>query len=790
MLVNKLTRPDARSNARKKGSELAARSNSRLKALTVFAFIAALVWMNLPTGVEHITASAATFPGFPYSTPITLNNNGNQLWVVSPDSDNNSVTVINITNDFGPVLAEIPVGVEPNSVAINGNDSRAYVANTVSGTVSVIDTNTFKVIETINVGVEPRALCFTPNFTRLYVACSSSNDIHVINPNTNRVIRVISNPSFSNLYAMTITNDGDADDNDEFLYATNLFAEYVPGKNPSPADDLGKVGVVNVISTATDTFIDRSFLKSVKTDFKSNGRARNASSDAVNPNPNPNVFDIDTFAFPNMLNSIAGFRKDGQNFIYTFATGSSPTGPVRFNVNVQSLVSLIKGLEDAEQTTNLNDQIRLETTEPFADGVPKHRFATMPWGIAFYHNSFKALGVASAVDYVAVLDFNDNGKATISPAGPGKINRILTGTKRDPNPDNSIFTDGKAPRGVVINKADTRAYTFNYVSRDITVLDLVNNRPITTIATTQSKGDSVIQYGKELFNTAMGPIDSSNKKADGSVNPIEGRMSDFGWVGCVSCHINGLTDGVAWHFGSGPRVSVSMNGSFSKAAHGPIIQRALNWSAIFDEVEDFEDNTRNVAGGAGLIQLANGAQDPVLNAFALPNRGRDDRRDAITEYVKTIRTPIAPESATDPAVIAGRKLFKKVGCAVCHNGPLWTKSIVEFPPPPPAAEVVDQQLTGQLVDVGTFNPANPHEVRGVAAVLNQPSRGALGFNIPSLLGVHTRERFLLHDGILTSFDELFNNKAHVGDNTKLKKKGNRDKLIKFLRSIDDKSTPF
>lgn len=788
MLVSKLTMSVSRSRTRRNGPAIATRQNFRIKTLFIALFAAALVWMNLPEGFGEMTASAATFPGFPYSTPITLTSNGNQLWIVNPDADNNSVTVINVANDFGNVVAEIPVGVEPNSVALNGNDSRAYVANTVSGTVSVIDAATFKVIATIKVGTEPRAVCFTPNFTRLYVACSSSNDIYVINPNTNQVIRVISNPSFSNLFAMTITNDGDTDDNDEFLYVTNLFAEYVPGRNPSPADDLGKVGVVNVISTANDSFIDRSLLKPIKTDFKSNGRGSNASGAGITPNANPNVFDVDTFAFPNLLNSVAGVRKDGQNFIYTFSTGSSPTGPVRFNVNVQSLVALIKGLEDADQTVNLNDQIRLETTAPFPDGVPKHRFATMPWGMAFYHNSFKALGVASAVDYIAVLDFDDNGKATISPGGPGQINRILTGTVRDPNPDNSIFLDGKAPRGVVINTTDTRAYTFNYVSRDVTVIDLTNKRAITTIDTTQSKGDPVIQYGKELFNTAMGPIDSSNKNANGSVNPVEGRMADFGWVGCVSCHINGLTDGVAWHFGSGPRVSVPMSGSFTKS--GETTQRALNWSAIFDEVADFEDNTRNVAGGAGLFQLADGAQDPVLNAFALPNQGRDARRDAITEYVKTIRSPLAPEDEGDADVAAGRKLFKKVGCANCHNGPIWTKSLVEFPPPPPANEVVDQQLTGQLIDVGTFNPANPHEVRGVLAVLNQPARGALGFNVPSLLGVHTRERFLLHDGILTTFDQLFDNKSHVGSHPKLKKKGNRDKIIKFLRSIDDKSIPF
>jgi YVTN family beta-propeller protein len=767
-----------------------------IKLAVAILFIAGMFAAILPEDFYQFRVAAqdnavTTTKGFPYSTPITLNNEGTELWVTNPDPDNNSVTVVNVTTDNASVIKEIPVGKEPNSIALNGDGSRAFVANTLDGTVSVINTQKQRVIETIKVGTEPRALVFTPNFTKLYVACSSSNNIYVINPTTNAVTKVIDNPSFSNLFAMTVTNDGDTDDSDEFLYTTNLFADYVPGSAPKPADDFGKEGIVNVVNTGTDTFIDRVSLEPIKTAFQSNGRGRNASGDGIAP-ANPPAFNVDTFAFPNQMTAIAGVRVNGTNRIYTFATGSSPTGPIRFNVMVQSMVSLIQGLDDAGQTANINDEIRLEPNTAFADGVPKHRFASMPWGLAFYHNSVKALGVASAADYVVVMDFDQNGKAFIDnnpAANQTDIRRILTGTRRDPNPDNSIFVDGKAPRGIVINQNDTRAYTFNYVTRDVTILDLVNERPLSTIATTQSKGDPTVQYGKELFNAALGPLDTSNKNPNGSVNPIEGRMSDSAWMGCVSCHVNGLTDGIAWHFASGPRVSVALNTSFAPKT-GQQTQRALNWSAVFDEIADFEDNTRNVAGGVGLFQLVGGAQDPVLNAFDPPSAGRDARRDAITTYVKTIRTPVAPEDDNDPEVQAGRVFFKKVGCTDCHSGALWSKSRVQFTPPPPANQVNDQQLIGQLVNVGTFNPNNPHEVRGAAANLNQQARGALGFNPASLLGVFQRERFLTHDGTVTSFEQLFENPAHVGTNPKLKKANVRRKIIRFLRSIDDSATPF
>lgn len=788
----------SRSEGRGTHRALRTKINRWFKILTILAFAAAGIGALIPDRAWFEVAAKAqpeTVKGFPYSTPITLNSAGTQLWAVNPDDDNNSVTVVDVTGDVGRVIREIPVGKEPNSVALNSDGSLAYVANTVSGTVSVIDTHSLSVIKNIEVGTEPRAVCFTPNFSKLYVACSSSNDIYVIDPNKNKVKDVIGNPSLSGPFAITITNNGDTKDSDELLYVSNLLADYKPGSAPSPADDFGKVGAVNVISIGSDSFIDRVLLAPIKTAFKSNGRSRNASGDAIAPDPDPAKFTVDTFAFPNQITSIAGTRVNGTNRIYTFATGTSPTGPLRFNVEVQSLVSLIQGLDDAGQTANLNDEIRLETTNPFADGTPRHRFATMPWGLGFFHNSNRALGVSSASDYVVVMDFDANGKAFIDrdpdpAAGKTNIARILTGTRRDSDPNRSIFLDGKSPRGVVINQNDTRAYTFNYVSRDVTIIDLVGERSLATIATTQSKGDPVVQLGKELFNTSMGPIDPSNKNADGSVNPIEGSMSDSGWVACVSCHVNGLTDGVPWAFETGPRVSTPLNGTFVKGGQG---QRALNWSAVRDEVDDFEKNTRDIAGGVGLILLANGNQDPDVVNLGRPSHGRDRRRDAITEYVKTFRSPIAPLDADDPEVQAGRNLFKKAGCADCHGTRLWTIGRVLFPPPPPAGELAIEggtaQLKGQLVDVGTFNAANPWEVRGAPATLNNKALGTSGINIPSLLGVHSREKFLMHDGILTSFEQIFDNPRHVGTNPKLQKESVRRKIIRFLRSIDDNTEP-
>ena len=41
------------------------------------------------------------------------------------------------------------------------------------------------------------------------------------------------------------------------------------------------------------------------------------------------------------------------------------------------------------------------------------------------------------------------------------------------------------------------------------------------------------------------------------------RLSSEGWQNCASCHFKGLTDGIVWPFGAGPRKSVPLNATFN-----------------------------------------------------------------------------------------------------------------------------------------------------------------------------------------------------------------------------------
>ena len=60
-----------------------------------------------------------------YSSPIAINPNDRLIWVVNPSDD--SVSVIRPDNNTR--LAKIPVGDEPQSIALTPDNQYAYVAN-------------------------------------------------------------------------------------------------------------------------------------------------------------------------------------------------------------------------------------------------------------------------------------------------------------------------------------------------------------------------------------------------------------------------------------------------------------------------------------------------------------------------------------------------------------------------------------------------------------------------------------------------------------------------------------
>jgi YVTN family beta-propeller protein len=722
----------------------------------------------LAAAALHAQATLTRFAGPTNSQPLALSANGAFLVVANPDND--TATFFDLRTDRNRKVAEVPVQREPSGVAFMPNGRKAYIANTISGTVSVINANIAGgavggVSKNITVGTEPYGLCLTPNGTKLFVLNARSNSVSVINTTTDTVVATI--PVSAEPRGCAISNDDDADDTDETLYITHFLSFLLPGKIDG-ADD-AKVGRVTQMNTGTNAVLGTAAINSIaNTGFNALGDALARVAPTAN-------FTFTTGAYPNQLQNVA---LKG-NFALLPNTGASPNGPFRFDVNTQSLLAVVNrtSFTDAGKTINMHQAVAAQA------GTPK-LFITQPWAMAFETLSTDGF-VLSAASNIAVKVHLDTATGT-----PSVLNDPLDSTRVLQIPT------GKNPRGIVVNNTDTRAYVMNYVSRDVTVIDLtaVKEAPMATLQSSAlpvaGTPEDKLQVGRELYYTSVGQFDG------GAGN---GRMSNNGWGACSACHPFGLTDNVVWIFPDGPRRTISQHTDFDQTDPLRNIMRILNWSAVRDEQEDFELNIRGVSGGQGLIVLNDGVtQDTAvqnLTPNASANRNQVKVRganawDAIKAYIQFgIRAPISPSSKIEPDAIAGRALFISANCQQCHGGPQWTSGRVRYLPPPAPAQIVSGQIIGELRNVGTFNAADFNEVKNTAA----PSIGSDGFVPASLLSIFTVPDGFLHGGAALTLTDVLNNVTHRSAGTSgvdtLSNATDRAKIATFLKTIDAASTP-
>jgi len=480
-----------------------------------------------------------------------------------------------------------------------------------------------------------------------------------------------------------------------------------------------------------------------------------------------------TGAFPNQLYSCV----INDEHLYVTAVGASPEPlgtTTDFRQNVQGLVyaiDLATGAQDDARSINLNALVDELT--------PPKRFVAIPADLAFVAGTEFGYVASMAGDSLLRVDWLESPPVAGSPSGA------------------SFLPTSLSPTGVSI--AGSTAYVYNEVGRSISVVDLAAqttiHESVESAPPPASAAEADALTGQRFFNTGLA------------------RWSANGWVSCAACHPFGTTDNVTWTFPAGPRQSVDLTATFDSSGS---VQRILNWTAIFDEVHDFELNTRGVAGGTGAIVSVStlnpdgspnaaaridfvgpgGVGDPQNgfnkgSAAAVAASGtQPDDWDEIELYIQTLRSPHG-RTVTEGDPEAGRQVFIDGGCQNCHGGPLWTLSERYYGPllDTDASQVTlaeagvldigdvraDQVVSTDTSTMGVIDlDANgaPHRhscvVRRVgtfgaageagfgAAEIRQnggDAQGVDGFNVPSLLGIGMGAPFL-HNGAAASLEEL------------------------------------
>ncbi len=697
------------------------------------------------------------------SSSLAITTDDARVVMVNPESD--SVSVFDLDNNLR--ITTLKTGDEPSSVVISPDDNTFFVANRADATVtrvSGLKTGAFVVSGTVQVGSEPTGLALSPTGAKLFVAEFAQSRVSVWDTKTMTKIGAL---NVKNPRGLAVSNNGNSDDADETVVIPEFYGKPVPDAEGTDTSRLGNVRLFNVGTLRQELGIGLEVLDS---GFVPDGTTRGTVKTS-----------------PNQL--WGATIQNGK--IYMPSISASPAAPAKFNGNVYPVLyvaDLAKKAEDkgVNGTTNLAKKV----ADTIATGQARHFLADIV-DLGFVGESNIGYVLSRGADVVQ--------RIVLEPTG------MVLGSTFNKQIDLLKAPQGnkpcQTPTGIVIAHNGPRAYVNCWVSRNLGVVDLATQSLSATLnsSNTPIGEELAVNKGQRFYFTGRG------------------RWSKESWSSCGSCHPDGLSDNITWIFGAGPRQTTAMDGSYSHGV-GPQKQRVFNWTGIFDEVHDFERNTRDVSGGFGAVttggcgdlneeirtELAGGLDKPVRESQNIVGNCTKDW-DEIEAFSKTVRPAKALRDLDPESVARGAQLFgtptnrvNAGNCTACHGGAGWTVSRVFFEPStatnaalntqdfklppnvpstwnfnskqistqapitdtttgaPETSAVAPKQITCVLRNIGTFGL--PGETAKTDALEKKPdgtrAQGRGGYNVPSLYGMSLGAPYL-HHGQAQTLEELF-----------------------------------
>lgn len=154
---------------------------------------------NMGSKPVHTVGPYVTVGDYPWGIAITTD----KTYVYVTNSLSNTVSVIQ-TDNYS-VAKTIPVGKYPQTITIQGN--YAYVINFQDAKISVIETTTHKVTNTIKVKANSSGIAVTPDGKSAYIT-SSPDIVSLLDLNTGKITKTINTGKDSYPGIISITPDG------------------------------------------------------------------------------------------------------------------------------------------------------------------------------------------------------------------------------------------------------------------------------------------------------------------------------------------------------------------------------------------------------------------------------------------------------------------------------------------------------------------------------------------------------------------------------------------------------
>jgi YVTN family beta-propeller protein len=545
------------------------------------------------------------------TNPIRLSPDGTRLFAVN--TANASLSVFDLRLPARPaLLAEIPVGLEPVSVAALTNDE-AWVVNQESDSVSVVSVSKQIVTDTIYLKDEPMDVVFA-GLNQAFVSVSRSNAIAVIDTNTHAVKKMI--PVFGgNPRALAVSQD-----------RSRVFAAFAMSGN-------GTTLVQPRFAPPPPPPTNASLPPAPQTALIIKASDPSWSTRVPYKMPDYDVVIIDTGAALAVRSYISGTGTINLGIAVQPKTGdlwvanTEALNLTRFEPNLKGhfVENRITRVQLASRTVTpylLNPDCAVTPGQFCIDysTLPNpHNLAValaQPAGVVFDPAGASMYVAAFGTDRIAVVDTNGTVLSFIELAPAS-----AAGSNVDPR-------NKRGPRGLAIRADGQTLYVLNRISNTITVVNGVSKSVFDEIPVGADRTPAAVRNGRGFLYDA--------------------KLSGTGNASCAACHVDGDTDHLAWDLGDpGGNLTTMIQAGTTITFHpmkGPMNTQTLrglnnqspyHWRGEKAQLSSFNPAFASLMGGTPL-------SDPDMQAFG--------------DFINTILFQPNPNQNLDrtmPAVVSG-----------------------------------------------------------------------------------------------------------------------------------------